>query len=54
MKSPYAAEKKAWAKRRAAIIRLSQKGVPKAEIGRKYGISRQRVSKIVSEAHKSE
>lgn len=49
MKSPYAAELKAWAKKRAAILRLSQKGIPKAEIARKYGISRQRVSKIVSD-----
>jgi DNA-directed RNA polymerase specialized sigma subunit len=31
---------------------LSLRGVPKAEIARKYGVSRQRVSKIVSDYHK--
>lgn len=50
MKSPYDAVLKAWAKKRAAIVRLDAKGIPKAEIARKYGISRQRVSKIVHEA----
>ena len=51
MKTPYDAELKAWKKKRIAMIRLSLKDVPKAEIARKYGVSRQRVSKIVSDYH---
>src|SRR5690606_23647151 len=50
VKSPNDAVLKAYAKKRAAIVRLDAKGIPKAEIARKYGISRQRVSKIVHEA----
>ena len=46
MKTPYAAELEAWKKRRTAIVKMVLKGVPKAEIGRKYGVSRQRVLNI--------
>ena len=52
MKTPYDAELKAWKKRRTAIIRMVLKGVPKAEIGRKYGVSRQRVLNIFKDYEK--
>lgn len=54
MTKQYAAAKRAWAKKRAAIVALSKKGIPKAEIGRRYGISRQRVSCIVLQAERKE
>lgn len=54
MTKQYAAELKAWAKKRAAILRLSRKGVPKTEIARKFNVSRQRIQAIVKQEIKNE
>lgn len=42
-----------WARRRARIAELEAQGVSLVEIGRRYGISKQRVHAIVKQAREA-